>query len=538
MRTSLIGGDTAHRGLFGGSVSRPRLIALGVSVGLGLLAVVTWDLWGLILLGTLPLVAWFVTIQTENNSVMARFLARRRWHDQQREGTTMFVPYDADGWGLLTEHWSEASTRTERRAAAKELHAMRPTPDGVEGMLWLQDALGVPGIQWHRPSHAQEYLAVVFSTTGQVEGIESDEVFDAATAGYESVLAKIGDSLSLPSRVQTIARILPSDPTQHEAWLRKNADPTVPMILHQSYRQVSDAVASAQLVNRPMFTVVWPVTARFEERAMRRAEGAEGWLDLMSGEIRAVAGALSAAGFRNVKALSARQTAAVFRHLQHPGFPMDQVGDVDPDRAWLPSEDSWSYTTYVGAPAGELSQSLSRTCRITAKNVELSHRTALWMAPMLGEMAAQVVRTISFHLELTPQDQSRFRAEQDRVSDIADKNRRAKAGVLDSAELNVEEQAAARRIADLSPGTGHTGANWVGYITVTAGTKRDLLDACEQMTSAAGNAGISTLEWLDPYQQTANAYTWPTGRGIKAAKDSISSHVEKFAAGHESKDAL
>jgi hypothetical protein len=538
MRTSLIGGDSAHRGLLGGTVSKPRMIVLGIAVAIGLICSAIWSLPGLVVLVGLPLLGWVATIQTENNTILARYLVRLRWREQRRQGTLTFVPYDKDGWDSLTDRWADSDGRQNRRQAMKELHAMRTTPDGVEGMRWLQDGFQLPGIQWHQPTHGQEYLAVVFSTTGQVEGIEDDPVFDAATAGFESVLAGIGDPLSLPNRIQTITRVLPSDPAEHEAWLVQNGDPKAPKILHDSYLEVVDAISGAQLVQRPMFVVSWPVTDRFVARAERRSDGIDGWLDLMGTEIRAMGNAFTAAGFRNVRPLTARQTAAVLRHLQHPGFPFDQAGDILPDRAWLPSEDSWSYTTYVGAPRGKLSQSLSRTCRITAKNVEITHRTGLWMAPLLGEMTAQVVRTISFHLELTPQDSARFLAEKDRVSDIADKNRRSRAGVLDDASLNVEEQAARRRIEDLTPGTGHVGANWVGYITVTAGTRRELIDACEHTAASAANAGINVLEWLDPFQQTANAYTWPVGRGITPSGASASTQLEKFAAGKEAKESL
>lgn len=538
MRTSLIGGDVTHRGLFGGRISKVRIWTLSIALVAGLLAAALWQITGLVLLAVLPLVAWFVTIDTVNNTVLQRSIDKRSYRDRDKRGLTTFVPYDKDGWDALTDAWANADGRAARKEAERQMHAMRLTPDGVEGMLWLRERNRTPGIQWHRPSFGEEYLAVVFSTTGQVEGIESDAVFDASAAGYEQVLAQFGAALTLPNRVQTISRILPSDPALHEAWLAGHGDNSIPDEIHESYREVVDDISAAQLVNRPMFVVCWPVTDRFVARAERAGEGIDGWLAVMDREIRSVTAAFTAARFRNVHAMTARQTAAVLRHLQHPGFPMDQAGDITPDRAWLPSQEDWSYMTYVGAPEGRLSQSLSRTCRVTAKDVKISHRTSLWMAPMLGEMEHQVVRTISFHLELTPQDHALFLAEKDRVSDIADANRRARGGGIEDATLTVEQEAAKRRIADLTPGTGYTGANWVGYITVTAGSRQELSDAVEEITAAASNAGISKLTWLDPHQQTAAAYTWPVGRGIAPSNGSIGTRVEKLAAGKEAKEAL
>ncbi len=48
MRTSIIGGDSAHRGLFGGRISKPRLWALGSSVVLTLVLVFVIGLWALL----------------------------------------------------------------------------------------------------------------------------------------------------------------------------------------------------------------------------------------------------------------------------------------------------------------------------------------------------------------------------------------------------------------------------------------------------------------------------------------------------------
>jgi hypothetical protein len=89
-----------------------------------------------------------------------------------------------------------------------------------------------------------------------------------------------------------------------------------------------------------------------------------------------------------------------------------------------------------------------------------------------------------------------------------------------------------------SRSTGHVGANWVGYITVTDGTERGLADVSELIEDAASRAGIRTLEWLEVDSATANAFTWPVGRGIAPANVSIGSKVEQFAQGKEAKEAL
>lgn len=539
MRTSILGGDAAHRGLFGGRISKPRLWAVGSAIATTLVLVFVVQLWALLVGAVLVAAAWFATIDTANNSILQRRMQRARWRQRNTRGTTRFVPVDEDGLAMLTDRWAGATTRAERRDAMRDLRAMRDVPDGVTGMLWLQDGVGEPGIQWHQSPDGQEYLAVTIATTGQVTGIETDQVFDVASEGFASVVASLGDPLGFAKRIQTISRDMPTDSAQHEAWMAANGDRDVPAVLHHSYKEVIDGVAAGQLMQRPMLTVSWPIDDRFVRRAARHGAAATGWRSFMAGEIEGMLRRLIGAGYKNVAALTARQTAAVIRHMQHPGFPMDQVADITPTTGWLPSEDTWSYTKYVAAPRdGQVSVSLSRTARISAKHLEVIERNALWMAPLLGGMQQQVVRTIAWHIEGMPQEQARHLAEQDRVSDVADQIKRNKDGQLEDVTLTVEANAAARRHADLTPGTGHTGANWVGYITVTDGTERGLADVCELIEDAASRAGIRKLEWLDVDPATANAFTWPVGRGIAPSHVSIGSKVEQLAQGKEAKEAL
>ncbi|WP_202567715.1 SCO6880 family protein [Agreia sp. COWG] len=520
-------------------MSKARLWAVGVTAAIGLAATLFSQTVGLVLLVVLPTLAWVATMSTENDTPLQRYLNRRRWRERVRLGTTRFLPYTDASWEALTDEWANAPTRAERKEALRTLHAMRATPDGVEGMTWLQDGFGVPGVQWHREQHQEEYLAVVVSTTGQVEGIETDEVFDQASAGYGGILGAMGSRLSLEKRVQSITRALPADPALHEKWILENGDLSVPAVVHLSYKEVIDKVMAGQLIQRPMYVFSFPASETFKARAERRGEGLAGWRSLMNDEIAALERSMRAAGFRDVHTLSARATSAVIRHMQHPGYALDRVADMTPTTAWLPSEDQWSYTRYAGAPAGsDVTQSLARTARISAANMAVVKRNSLWMSPLLGGMERQVVRTLSFHQEVIPQDLARFQHEKDIVSDTADKNKKSRAGVLEDAVLTVEAEAAIQRYGDLLPGTGAHGCNWVGYITVSAADERDLMDACDHIAEAAADAGISALEWLDVRQSAAHAFTWPVGRGIRPSKASVSERVQQFAAGKEPEEAL
>jgi len=62
----------------------------------------------------------------------------------------------------------------------------------------------------------------------------------------------------------------------------------------------------------------------------------------------------------------------------------------------------------------------------------------------------------------------------------------------------------------LRPGSGHHGAGWVAHLSISATDARRLIDATAKITEAAGNAGISSLTWLDTQQAAAAACTGPS----------------------------
>ncbi|TIH33780.1 hypothetical protein D4765_13940 [Subtercola vilae] len=494
------------------------------------------------LLVALPIfaVAWLGTMGTENGTILARQLGKWRWRGRIRTGTTVYVPYDSDVW----DEWmadAVAARGKERKAANRKLAAMRETPDGVEGMSWLEDRTGQPGIAWHRPLEQEAYLSVAFSTAGQIAGIEGDSFLDACAEAYGALLARNGERAALVGRIQTLTRVLPVDSARHERWVNNNRDSEAPAIVAESYQEVITGLRRGQLFQRHMFTVSWPITPLFINKAKRRGVGRDGWIRLMEDEIRNVASAFRTAKFRSVTVLSARQTAAVIRHMQHPSFPIDQVADVSATSGWVPSEDKWSYTTFSAAaagPNGPITKSLSRTARIEAKHVETSYRNSLWLVPMLTGMSKQIVRTLSFHLEVIPQAEARYLARQDVVSDLTESATDQQRGRLADEETTVSLSAAKRRRRDLNPGSGIHGVAWVGYVTVSATDEPALIEAVDAIEDAASQAGINKLIWLDTYQAAAHATTWPVGRGLTPARRQGYAQLESLIAGKGAKEQL
>jgi hypothetical protein len=537
VRSSILGGETRSRGWWGGSVSTTRVYALCIGGGLGLILSVAFTPWGVIGLAVFPGLAMLITMETRNDTLLTRTVRNRSWKERTKLGLTAFLPYTDSEWERINAEALDAPRR-ERKEAMRTVRAMRDTPDGVVGMSWLRSSVRVPGIQLHQPPNDDSYLCVAFSTDGQVEGIDGEQVFDKAQESFGRFLAQSGSQQALATRVQTLSRVLNADPVHHFEWLRPLIDKHAPSIIGASYRQLFNRWDTASPVQRRIITVTWPLTDRFIDRAARRGEGRDGWVRLMDDEIKGTLAGLRIAGFKNVTALTARGTMATIRHMQIPDFDPQKVADITPYTGWLPSADDWSYTTYAAEIDGRLTVSLCRTARIDAAHMETSERGAFWADPLLTRMNRPVARTISFHQVITPQMEARAKADEDSTSDRADRLKKIKEGALEDATTTVTLSAAERRRADLSPGTGIHGSSWVGYITISAANREALVDATEAIEDAAGQAGINELVWLDTHQAAAAASTWPVGRGIRAEGRSADARVRDFIGGTGPKEAL
>ena len=430
-------------------------------------------------------------------------------------------------------------SRKERAAALAAWNSYRDWPDGAQGMQWPAWAPGRPGIAWHLPTGEEDYLSVVFPLGGQIRGLEGDQVVNGGAVAYGALLASQGSLGSRMTRTQMITRALPVDSANHEAWVVANLDPAAPRVLVESYEQVVNQVGRGGLMQRHYAVVRWPVTATFTRAAGRLGPGQAGWLALMEREVPAAWRRLDAARLAPGPALSAARCAAVLRHLQMPSWPIDQAGDVDVHDPWLASRDEWSYTcTEDLGPTGEVEAWLHRTALVPIDAVETGARTPLWLLPLLAQLPAQIVRTISLQVEAIPAAQARADARADVTSDLADLEAQARKGVLAGEDLKVGIRAAKSRLSDLEPGSGHHGAGWVMHVSISARTRQELADASEQIAEAAGHCGITDLAWYDAQSAAAQACTWPLARGMHPVKASAATKVRGFLAGRGHQEEL
>jgi hypothetical protein len=525
MRVSYLGGETGHRGLLGmgNAASRGRVTALSVAAVAAGIATIYLGVAGLAVGLIAAAVVLLATARTPAGSVWTRAQARRRWRERTRSGTVAFRPVAARPSGPLP-----GVPETVWRAA----------PDGLEGMSWLQTTPGRPGIAWHAPTGEDPYLSVAYAVDGQLQGLAGDHTVDQAAQAFGELLARYGSPLSLPSRLQTVTRVVPVDSARHEEWVLDQLDPAAPEALLASYDDVVRELGRGGLVQRHYVVVRWPLTSQFTAAAARYGDGLEGWIALMEQQTGAVARHLSAARFRGVRPLSAAQLAAVLRHLQHPDWPIDQAGDVSLE-PWMASQDSWSATTVRDLdPNGVVQEWWHRTAVIPVETLQTGPRTSLWLAPVLGRLPVPVIRTVSLQVDVIPAPEARRAARVDVTADMAAIIDRQAGGGLTDEETAVAMEAARTRLADLSPGSGHHGAAWCGHVTVSARTREDLAMACLRVAEAASASGIEALRWLDTQQAAGLASTMPVARGMKQSQSSASSRLLQVLAGTGSREAL
>jgi len=536
-----LGGESGHRSFFGGTHSKGRVALLIIFVVAGMVITVVAG-WPGLLVGLVGVgVTMLVTTKTHRGTIAERSRRRRRWKSRVASGTDAFVPYDVAAWDQAEQAVRAAKGRTERWEAQRALVAMRANPDGADGMGWLQMGRGVAGIQWHAPIGERAYLAVTFAVTGQLRGIESISVMSRAAEGWGAFLASRAVPSVLVEDVQTMTRVLPADTALQEFWVLNSLDESAPADAIKSYEEVLRRTGEGAMVQRHFITVKWPVTAAFQDAARKYGEGRDGWRRLMGEEIASAHRGLTDARMGHVDVLSARQVAAVMLHQQNPSRPIDYVVDVHPSRVGIQSHDEFSAHIVEGADplTGEPVEWWHRTAKITADALATAGRTQLWMLDLLIGRDVQFIRSVSFHIHLVPAGEAKAAAQRDLVRDQAEAMSKAEAGSVDLDETGTALSASKRRRIDLRAGTGHHGASWVGYVTISARSRDELARYSRQLEETCSTGlGIEYLDWQDSYEAAASGTTWPIGRGITANDTSFSARIYRALAGKSEKEAI
>jgi len=535
-----IGGERAHRGFFGGTQPKGRMIGLAVAFVAMLILTPTIGAWGLVIAVAAGVLVILATLRTHRGSLVERQTRRRRWAQRRREGTDRFQPFDRARWDQL-ETALRAGTRPERAEAARELAAMRAHPDGADGMGWLQLSSREPGIAWHAPLGEDPYLSVVFSVTGQAHGVESASAMRRAAEAWGQFLASRAAASNLVGEIQTLTRVLPADSALQEFWVLESLDDTAPADAIQSYDDVLRLTGMDAMVQRHYLTVRWPLSPAFADAARKHGEGRDGWRGLMRQEIASTLRGLADARLGEVEALTARKVATVILHQQNPTRPIDYLQDVDAARLGLASRDELSAHVVEDRDpvTGDPVQWWHRTAAIRSEDLAVGARNQLWTLDLLIGTDVRFVRSISFHLRLIPKGEAKSAARSDLVRDRADLHGDVQKGRLVNDETRANASAAERRAQDLGHGSPHHGGEWIGFITISEQTRDGMQRSSKALEDLCSTGlGIERLDWLDSYQSAASGTTWPIARGLAATPSTIATRLMDRLAGRTEKESL
>lgn len=546
MRTSNIGGEEGHRGFLSG---RGNNTELGVAIGAVVVWLVLMNQFGIpgFFIGIVLLIVVFIGLRKDADGLPPwhGWVKNGRMKERRRTGTDDFIPYSLIPDEDITPDLSQLS-RQERKQKRKELAAYREVPDGVEGLQWLRQGPGETAVALHTPTGEEPYLTVVFAVDGPVQGLHGDAFISEAQYRFGQLLAGWGASSKLVSGVQSLTRVIPVDSAKHEAWMQAELDEDVPDIVIDSYQSVLDELGQSSFVQRHFVVLRFNLTSTFGFAANRRGRGTDGWLTVVDEQVESAGRRLREAMFTGVRPLSGPQVAAVLRHLQHPDWPIDRASDVTPDTCWFPSHDEWSHTEIVGEypdryEPDEFHEPTSwyhRTAYLPPAAFEQREVDGLFLSPLLIGLSDQIVRTISTHLHLVPARIAKGRARSDHTADQAERHEQARKGRIMDDEAELAATASARRVHDLSSGSGHHGTSWGGFITISARTVEELREASVKVEEAADAAGITRLLWEDTYQSAAAATTWPVMRGVVPEKGGFLSAVKIGRNSGSAKEAL
>ncbi|EIC06679.1 hypothetical protein OR221_3203 [Microbacterium laevaniformans OR221] len=543
----ILGGEGSHRGLFG-TQNKTRAWGTVAIIALGMVFTPSFG-WVAIVAAVLAVgVLIVVSSGTHNGSILERRRRQRRYRTARQSHADEYIPYDPDRAALLTTalaHTRKSKEKTDREARgawARELAAMRANPDGCDGMGWLQSGRGVPGIAWHGPAGEEPYLSVAFAVSGQLRGMESPENVILGAEAFGAFLASKAAPSSLLRVVQPVTRVLPADTALQEFWVLNNIDPAAPDWAKASYEEVLLESSRGAMVQRHYVVGRWPLNSRFVQQARKYGRGRDGWRKLMASEIESFRRGLLDCRNGWVEPLTARGTAAVIRHMQNPSRPLDLVRDVEPTSVGERSpggEYSAHVVDGIDPETGQAVQWWHRTAAIRADNLTVAQRRPLWLLDLLVGRELDVIRTVTFHIELVPAVEARHAARRDLVSDMATEVSETANGRIPLDEGSVRVAAAQRRRADLAEGSGHHGTNWVGFITITADSRDQLAMASRELAELCANeVGIQKLEWLDSYQPAASGTTWPIGRGLRPHTPTFGARVMRMLAGGGDKEAI
>jgi hypothetical protein len=499
-RTSLLGGDTSRRSLFG---RRTPAETLAISGGLLLGALIA-------VAGSSP-AAWVLGFFVAAVPVGLVYLpghGTERHLYQWLPVRWMFRRRKKNGQDVYRSGAAQAGVLVDTGSPV----AVQP-PEAVGKVRWLsfqRPGDGPLAILLHE-NRGDPYLTSVLEIAGSATGLRDDAVYDGDAERFGLLLAEIANGDSLIDGVQMLNRVLPIDPTEHARFVEESANPNAAPELHESYAELTVLTEQRAEQHRNYVVLRVPVDHEFLGRAQDYGKGDVGFTALMAEEVWQFAELCQGAGIQVLSGLGPVRLAALLRSLYDPDFPIDYQAGANPQSCWpQKTTDELDYLLVND-------RWFHRVAHIPADAWPHEPVNMAWLQPLLTAVHPATLRVMTVLMDLHPAGEARDRAVRDLTYDVANAREQEKRGkISDGSELTQLSQAQ-QRIEDIREARAG-GVTATAYVVVTARSEREVARASRRIANAARACGITGLDWLRCEHSRGFVNTLPLFRGLRRPK--------------------
>jgi hypothetical protein len=493
-----LGGATRSRGILGGHRSRLEWIGMLAGLGVALAPLVG---------GALSVVRVVVAVL----GAAAAVGAWTPWPGMQGRSAVLWGVW----WG---RHLARRSRGRSVFALARDGRSQ--VPQSLDQLQVHALPAGMAAVRNPNPG-GRAYYTVAWEMLGSRSGFDKDYLLGADQERFGLFAASVCRAEPRAFGLQQVSRVGSYDMADHVHWIAPKIPKGTNPQLIASYTNLLDVGGESADQTR-----TWLV-ARIRESALALPAGDEDD-DAQGGEevdgharalrsVQQIAESIEQEATlkgMTLRALDEPRLAAVLRGLQDPDHPLDQTQAMTWDAAWAPWE-TWHPRHLV--VHGRSRRWWTRTAIIPADALAPGLLPADFLWPLIGSMTPTLVRTVSTQVELIPADKARGRILTDVTTDGA-AALEATGAITDDGTADEQLSLSQQHLVDLAGGSPHQGAAWTAAVTIQAPSRAALDQASKQLVTAAQEAAISRLDFVDGWHEAAICTTFPLGHGMGAAR--------------------
>jgi hypothetical protein len=488
-RGCLLGGESRRRGVLGSWGPKALLAAGAYGVVAVLVMVTAKSLAALVVLAAVPAAAWVISqrVTSEGDAWLARHRDRLVAVLGARTGASRYRPQvAADGRVVLP-----------RELGRVEFLGVAPIRGRAE--------LAVV-------RHGTQYLSTTLEVIGGGDGLREPAETDRLGVRFGRLLYAVSRPDVPVDQLDLSTRVIPVAPGEYHTWVEEHLNPQAGPVLAANLRDLAGRVQAAGEAYRTFLTLSMPLGELSRRAALRGPVDADGLAQAAYEATGQVAREAARQGLQVRQGLTPRRLAGLIRHLYAPSYGIDDAGDLDsPRQAWPP------YTAHrdaVQVHGADGSTWWHATASVPRDGWPLRPVGVRWLETLVTEVNPRVIRTITVQHRLLPKVQTRQRAALANTLDQAEVLAQQKRGRVSTGEREAQAAGSALVLHDLLYESA-AGDRPQLRVTVTAGSRAELVTARQQIEAAMQDSDITRVRWYDHRHHHALLLTLPLGRGIK-----------------------